>query len=558
MDLLNAKLQVQMVQINPFADDAEVAAAQANLEKRVEAFNKAQINAAKSLNDRKKDLIATDNEAAQHIKRGQAEIAKLQKEYNILNGVGLKGRQDNAAAQEEITRLTKEEQLAAEKVVATRGEQEKKLERILERINAIKKGGEDALKAVEEQHKLEDEINNLMEKGGLTRDEAVKFARDLHAATKEEVRLLERAKNEQEQKVKLKEQEADRAENARQLKEEARLHAEAKQVMQQQFEVMKLRAAGNDEEADHLENKIKLLAEAKDIAEEQGINEKDALDLLRQKLDLEKKITQEKLNQDIEAVKNQNLEVGQDLNQLGASDRAKVLRDMDRDERKKARESLRLARIQEKLDNPNANLTDREREKLEEILARGKDRLLTEDQKKAIDELEKKKQEAEKAAKKLKLELDKREKDIKAEIKKKQDQAKKDLEALEKKAKEKIEEVGDNMKKKLAAAYEAGEQAIKNAGAAIVNALNRLKGGNNLIVPNNPVANLKNELINATESLGSSIASSLGSVQIASPELPEIEIPEVKNEIKIELEGELLQKTQDDILAALQGKFVNQ
>lgn len=560
MDLLNAKLQVQMVQINPFADDAEVAAAQANLEKRVEAFNKAQINAAKSLKDRKNDLMATDDKAFTHIKKGQAEIAKLQKEYNILNGVGLKGRQDNAEAQEEITRLTKEEQLAAEKVVATRGEQEKKLERILERINAIKKGGEDALKAVEEQHKLEDEINNLMEKGGLTRDEAVKFARDLHAATKEEVRLLQKAKDEQEQKVKLKEQEADRAEIARQLKEEARLHAEAKREMQQQFEVMKLRAAGNDEEADHLEKKIKLLAEAKDIAEEQGINEKDALDLLRQKLDLEKKITQEKLNQDIDEIKAGNLEIGKELDEMGATERANALRAMTPEERKRAKEALRLFRLEEKLKRDD--LTDDERAKLEEKLKKGKDKLLTDDQKKAIEEIEKKKKEAQDQAAKLKKELDQREKDIKAEIKKKQDQAKKDLEALEKKAKEKIEAAGDKMKEKLAAAYKAGEAAIRQAGAAIVNAINRIKGNPNPVVPipqpGDYMENIKNELVLATESLGSNIGAQIGNITLEAPELPTIESPQVNNEIKIELEGELLQKTQDDILAALQGKFVNE
>jgi hypothetical protein len=401
----------------------------------------------------------------------------------------------------------------------------------------------------------------------MNRAEDTKLAKQLIAAENEELRLHEKIKEEQKQKVDLKNKEADRKQIAEQLKEEAKLHQEARQQMKQTLEVLKLRANGLNEEADLLEKNIENRGKVADLMAEMGIGEQAAIKLLNEKLGLEQKITDEKINQGIEEIKNQNMQNGEDLNNMGATERGKKLRDMDKEERQRAKDQLRADRLQKVLDDPDRNgkLTDREREKIKQNLEKLKNDLLTDEQKKQIEELEKQRKQAKELADKQKKELDNRQKEIKAEA----DKKKKELKQLEAKAKKALEEAAADAKKRMTDAFNAGEKAIKNAGNAIVRAINRLnfqaledhlknkEGGSG---EQSDLAGLQGVLEASINNLGSKIANEVGKIDLKTGTKDAMKPPVVNNAINLEVNTDELanDSTMQSILEALKGKFKNE
>ena len=578
MKLLAAKLNNFQVKINPFADKADIDRAKQNMLDAQAEVEKARKMADLTLKQRQAQILALDSDLANKAKKIVKEKAQLQEKFNEIHGRGLK-------TTKAITDETKKTAAAVADINGLRTQEEITLTRTLDKIKALKAGGEEALKVVQDRHKMEDKIQRLMAQGGMNQQQATELAKKIIAAEAEELRLHEQIKREQEQKVQLKEQEADRKAIADQLKEEARLHAEARKEMNDELRILQLKAQGRDGEAKHMEKKLELERAAKDIAEQLGIKEKEAIGILEQKLGLEQKITQEKLNQQIDEIKDKNIEPGKDLREMGATERAKALRNMDRDEKKRARSQMEAARLEELLNDPEkvARMTDRERQTLEARLERRKNELLTPEQKKEIERIEKQKKVEKEAADKLKKELDDKQKAIKQE----EEQKAKERKEAEEKAKEQLKELGDKIKDKMADALDAGEQAIKDAGTAIVNAINRLRGIQPVInVQGNATAkggsssgsgsgsgsgdlfdfenaqvnlgDLKEQLTAAVSNVGQAIAA-----EFAKMPKPELQIetptdPETKNEIKIDLDGELQESTQLAILTALQGKMKNE
>ena len=355
-----AKLNNFKIQFNPFAEKDEIERRKNEMLKAQDEVEKARKMADLTIKQRQKQILALDTELGEEAKKVIKERAKLQQQFNDLNGRGLKTR-------EAITEETRKEAAAIADVNGLREKEEITLTRTLDKIKALKAGGEEALEVVKERHKMEDKIQRLMAQGGMTKEQATELAKKLVAAEAEELRLHEKIKEEQEEKVRLKDLEADREEIAKQLQEEARLHQEARKEMADSLEIMRLRANGQNEEADLLEKNLANKQKVKDLVADLGIKEDEAIKLLNKKLDLEQQITDEKINQGIEEIKNQNLKEGDELNKLGASDRAKKLREMSKEERQRAKDQARADRLQDLLDDPNNNLTDKEREKSKTI-----------------------------------------------------------------------------------------------------------------------------------------------------------------------------------------------
>lgn len=558
--LVAAKLNAFKIEFNPFAEQSEIDARKKQVLAAQADVEKARKMADLTLQQRQKQIVALDHELAADAKKVAKEKAKLQQEFNEINGRGLKTR-------ERITAETNKEKQAIAEINGERLKEEIVLTRTLDKIKALKAGGEDALKVVQERHKMEDKIQALMGKGAMNRAEATKLAKQLIAAENEELRLHEKIKEEQKQKVDLKNQEADRKQIAEQLKEEAKLHQDARQQMKQTLEVLKLRANGQNKEADLLEKNIENRGKVADLMAEMGIGEQAAIKLLNEKLGLEQKITDEKINQGIEEIKNQNMQGGEDLNNMGATERGKKLRDMDKEERQRAKDQLRADRLQKVLDDPDRNkkLTDREREKIKQNLEKLKNDLLTDEQKKQIKELEKQRKKAKELADKQKKELDNRQKEIKAEA----DKKKKELKQLEAKAKKALEEAGADAKKKMTDAFNAGEKAIKNAGTAIVQAINRLnfqaledhnKKKENGSGEQENLAGLQGVLQASINNLGSKIATEVGKIDLKTGTKDAMKPPVVNNAINLEVNTDELanDSTMQSILEALKGKFKNE
>lgn len=541
--LMAAEFNNFQVEFNPFASEADIKAAKNNLKAAISDVAKAKKIADLTVQQRQKNILSKDFELANRAKKVAKQKNELQEKFNQINGRGLQTRV-------KITEQTQKEKLAIAEINGERLKEEITLGRTLDKIKALKAGGEEALKVVEERHEMEDKIQSLMEKGEMTRGQATKLAKDLIAAENEELRLHEKIKEEQKKKVDLKEKEADRKRIAEQLREEAKLHQEARQEMANGLEVLRLRANGQDEEADLLEQNLENKKEVANIMADMGVTEKAALDLLNKKLGLEEKITNEKINQGIEEIKNGNLKPGEDLNKLGATDRGRALKDMDREERKRAKDQIRADRLKDTLNDPNRKLTDKERAKIQANLDKLKNDLLTDEQKKQIKQLEDQRKKAKDLADKQKKELDKRQKEITDLAAKKE----KELKDLEAKAKKALEKAGVDAKKKMSDAFNAGEKAIKNAGDGIIAALNRL---NWRALEDAKLAKLENNLNNNLYSLGSKIANQK-SMTLNTKINPAK--PSVNNKINIEIDTDSLanDSTMKSILEVLKGKFKNE
>jgi hypothetical protein len=327
------------------------------------------------------------------------------------------------------------------------------LQRQVELLEAAKTGNQELIDRVKERHKFQDEVARLVKDENMSLQEAADLVRqrmqvdkELEAAEKAIADAIEQQKGAK-QGVN---EEAKRA--IEQAQQEKAIHEQNKKIFNDQLRVMKLRAQGREEDAEILEKQLENEKEIKDIMEQQGVNQVDAIDLLKQKLKLEKEITQELLDQKIAAIRDKALEEGEDLNNLGASDRAKKLREMDKEERQRARDAARAKRLQDKIDRGDFE-PDEDPEKIKKMLDKLKDKLLTDEQKKEIEKIKKQKKEAEERAKKIQADIDKKKKE----------------------AEKALADAAAKEKKKLDKVLEAGEEAIKNAGKDIAGEIKRIK-----------------------------------------------------------------------------------
>ena len=177
--VLATKFMNFRMEFNPFADQADIDAGKKRLKAAIADVAKAKKMADLTIQQRQKQILALDHELAADAKKVIKEKAALQEKFNQVNGRGLKTRV-------KITEQTQKEKLAIAEINGERLKEEITLGRTLDKIKALKAGGEEALKVVEERHKIEDKIQSLMEKGEMTREQATKLAKDLIAAENEE------------------------------------------------------------------------------------------------------------------------------------------------------------------------------------------------------------------------------------------------------------------------------------------------------------------------------------------------------------------------------------
>jgi len=462
----------------------------------------------KDIQNEKNELIKAELQRRNQIQENLNEIAKKEKEL----------------ADQELAK-----KLGMEDLLKGRNKETLELERQTELLEAAKTGNQELIDKVRERHKFQDEVARLVQNENMSLEEAAELVKkrmqvdkELEAAEKAIADAIEGQKDAKEGVN----EEAKRA--IEQAQQEKLVHEQNKKIFNDQLKVMQLRADGKEEEAEILEKQIANEQEIADIMEQQGVNQADAIDLLKQKLGLEKEITQELLDQKIAAIRDKALEEGEDLNNLGATDRAKKLRGMDRDEKQRARDAARAKRLQDKVDKGDFDPFE-DPEKIKKMLDKLKDKLLTDDDKKKIKELEeqKKKEEA-------------RQKELLADLEKKKKQAQKELADAAKKEKAKLDKVLD-----------AGENAIKEAGKDIANEIKRIKA---------PKIDTKGIEL-AIDGLANKINMKQGNAQMPKTEVPSgsqgggVNTPQ---DFKDLLDGFATEDTLASINTTLQGKFVNQ
>ena len=384
----------------------------------------------------------------------QAQIAKAKHTKELFN------------VNQQLTKTTAElrdiefaRKNGLEDLLKDRQQEQVELDRTLERVDALKKGGKDALDVVKKRHETEDLIVKLMKQNKLPMEEAQKLATQILDATEQERLAHEAIKQVQDQKVALKKEEEDRQKIIDQLQKEAQLHAQARGEAQQHLDVLKLRANGQQREADVLELKLQLQQQIKAIADAQGIAQGKAIDQLRAKFDLEKQIKLKKVEQERQILINEAVEkqaIRKTRDAVDRKDRQRILASQ-----KVKRLDKQILALQEK----GGQRAQDEIDKLKQVKQRQLDIILDDGTKDALDQLEKKKLNI---ADNHGVQMDALQKRLQ-EVQ----QAELKAQAEMDKKKAEVQKAGEDAKLKTINIVEAGKTEIKAVGKAVEKLANK-------------------------------------------------------------------------------------
>ena len=403
----------------------------------------------------------------------------------------------------------------ADKYLASKESALEKLDRQKERLEALKKGGQEELEIVEQRHDIIDKTKALMESANMTQEEAkavITETLNLEIAEKNVLAQINTAEADRkialdtnkvamgEQKD-IAQQKADEAE--RELvaqKEQAKVFADRKADLQGELDIQKARAQGNDDLANKLQHMKDTRAEVKRMAEDLGITEREAIDLKAQQLQMER---------DIFAQKNPIKNVEAEINELA---KTRVSMKMDKAERSRIGQAKRLVALEADLKDAEkkgfTHLADRLKLKVEKI----KDDFIPDE---------------------VKLEMDKHkgQADTELEIHKTTlDKLRDDLDV-------KAKAEADAQKVRLAD-QQSKEKAMKEAQQALAEKTKEV-----LI-----------DMADATEELA------VNGMKALQAGISSIKIPEIKNEVKLgeHFKGLADKYTLESILGVLKGKFTNE
>jgi hypothetical protein len=403
----------------------------------------------------------------------------------------------------------------AEKYLASKDTALEKLERQRERLEALKKGGQEELEIVEQKHDIIDKTKALMESANMTHEEAkaiVTETLNLEIAEKNILNQINTA--EANRKIALDNnnavmvankdlavQKADEAERElRAQQDQAQVFADRRADLQGELDIQQARAQGNDDLANKLQHMKDTRAEIKRMAEELGITEREAVNIKDKQLQMER---------DIFAQKDPIKRVEAEINELA---KTRVSMKMDKAERSRIGQAKRLVALEADLKEAEekgfTHLADRLKLKVEKI----KDDFIPDE---------------------VKLEMDKHkgQADTELEIHKNTlDQLRTDLDAQAKAEQEAAVERNRVLAEKEEAELEAQEALAEKTKEVLL------------------------DMAEATEELATN------GMQALQKGIAMIKIPEIKNEVKLgDHFKDLADKyTLESILGVLKGKFTNE
>jgi hypothetical protein len=585
----------------------------------IERLKQAQINSARTLHDRKREIFAEDAELAEEAQRMARELNNLQEEFNNVNGRKLitnrqVGQQldDNLGKGRAIVAEAEKEKNAVDAINGLRQQEEQQLQRTLERIEAMTNGGEDALAVVEQRHDMEDQINRLMKAGNMTLEQAVNLVTRIVQAENQELQIQQKIKAAEEQKVGLKNQAADAQErNIQKLQAENRLNMRGRELEAAKLRILQARAQGRDDEANKLEAQLNIKRQLEGLENNLNLQADQAVRHLERKVNLNNQILQ-----------NKNLQQQADLQQAAIQEQA--LRDVgdaiNNNDLARIRAAKSVQRLEEdirRLQEEGGDRAQREIERLNAVKERKLELVLDDKTRADIAQLEKKRLElVDNHAEQMRALQDRRNEinqeaaQKKIEMQQAAARAVADFERKKAQAEADIQEVGHEMQHGLGQALTAGERAIREAGQAIRMAIMRIvpKGGtaptveppivNNQIelqveqpTINNPISmqietshlgtestlrkilaaiqgsrqpvildELQTSLSQAIQKLANRIASEISNLDLGKGGPGTPQPTPVNNYINLEVDTESLAKdaTMEEILSILQGKFVNE
>ena len=391
----------------------------------------------------------------------------------------------------------------AEKYLEKKDDALKALERQRERVEALQAGGEEALANLEARHTITDKTKALMESANLTRDEARHIIVKTIQLEEREQGLIEGIQDaEAKVNIEVGNKKALIEANIEAKKAEKAQIKANRDELNLDLDILNARAQGNDDVADAMELQRDIGNDVKDIADKLGITEKEALGIVEKKLALERQVKEQK-NPQVEA----EAEITRLANQ-------RITNKLTGEEKAKIRSAKQIVALEK-------GLKEAERKGLKHLADRLKLRM-------------------EKAKKKVIPE------EVQVEMKKHKDIADKEL-GMHKDA---IKKLGDNLDAKAKA-----EQAIidqKNADDKARQA--------EIDKQAKEFATKTNEVVNDMhDAVKDMVTKNLGALTDG---LSKVEIPEVKNEVKIPYEltkaGQETAGALTNIFNSLKGRFTNE
>lgn len=454
-------------------------------------------------------------------------------------------------------------------ILQDRQKEELALERTLERIKALKEGGEEQLQVIKQKHALHDQIKNLVEKENMTLEQATTLATNLQVAIANEKALHEQILQVQKNKV----VEGGNEKNARQgvvdaLNKELDAHKQANKEAEQAIAILNLRANGQNDLANKLQQQLNLANQVDQVMQQQNLAGADAVNQVMRKVGLENKIKHEKIGQRIEEIKNNAVQKN-------------AIRDVkdavDRKDAQRIRASRQIERIDKriaKLQKDGGQRAQAEIDKLKQVRNRQMEFVLDDKTADDLAQLEKERLDVvDNHQQQMQALQDKLQEIKNEEATQRQNNADRVADANKKIAEEGEKQRNENQK-----VIDAGKEAIEDVGDAV----KKLADRELEITVNAPSVSVTVPEIDPPDMSGltatvdpAPITTELQTLNsnveaIANRQLPAIpapqvtvnveapEIPEIQNNITINLENELLQTTQEDILSTLEGYFVNQ
>jgi hypothetical protein len=605
LDLLKANLEAFSIKINPFADSIDIKNAEMNLAKMEKKYAEVARATGRTMEQTRVAVLKKDKELNDARNGHINKFKQLSKEANNIlndrNDINLKDIDNQKQTEQVLQRINK-----------SREDVNVKLQTAIERVNALKKGGEEELALVLKRQKAEDQISQLMKDGNISKEEATKTIKKLLDLEDQEKQLHQKIKDEKKQQVELLKKKKDRADLLANLEKEKKLQEDllkvdkdiekarlkedagaekrldAKRVLIQlrnaeagqvdilgkklmaelktirdkrdvadaEVKILDLLAQGRDKEAQLLQASLDIQKQLKGIMDDLDIAEKEAIKRKENELVLQNKIALKKLAQQQQQIKDNAVN---ELAQKKANDA------VDREGRKRILSAQKVKRLDAdilKLKQRGDDRAKREIEKLESIRTREMKIILDDDTKEDLENLDKSKVKLEdqhdanmKALKERLADVNKAEKAQQNQIKKNLDKIqKKKIEVLNNeklvvlKAKEVFENVGADVGKNLLAI--GGDLISKIKGIKKTPKIDFKPNINNSV-------NVKAPDLSGLNSIVSTIPTAIGNIKF--PEFPEFPEP-APTIVKVDVDTEnlLTESTGKNIELALKGKFINQ
>lgn len=396
IDNVKAKVNAFTVSINPFATQQEIDQAHQASIKAMKALDTASANYQRSLITRRKETLSKDKELFD---------AKIHYENRLSDTLDkISGKKQNQIQIDEQSNLVLGDTLdITEKIDEKRTDINVKITNALDRIKALKRGGEQELATTIRRQKAEGDIIKLMKDGMMTRKEAEGVVNKLLALEQQEKDLIKDIKDEAQRILDIEKERADRQKLMQQLIDEKQLQQDIKNInlainiarqngndievkilrekrmqlqvqglnvveadkelqklkdqlgilddkrakMDQNLVILDLLAQGRDKEAKQLQAQIDQQDKINQLANDLKITKQEAKDIVDKELELNKKIKLAKIDEEIKQ---------KQINAVRELAQKKVHDGVDREEKKR----IRLAKKIEHSENMILGLKDKQ------------------------------------------------------------------------------------------------------------------------------------------------------------------------------------------------------